>query len=141
MSFAKPHPGFRLLKMCCNCPCTHAWVCPGATTESDVRVATVSARAKIDRQKQNICASDNSTESTTRRLRLKSVWSIETFAFDEILPESFSAHFKKKKILVMTNVELGGGLPPTTDMHIQTDADYTKRVVTPFGTTRLKIGR
>ncbi len=27
---------------------------------------------------------------------------------------------------------------PHTDMHTQTDGDYTKRVVTPFGTTRLK---
>ncbi len=26
-------------------------------------------------------------------------------------------------------------------MDIQTDGDYTKRVVTPFGTTRLKINR
>ncbi len=31
----------------------------------------------------------------TRRLHLKSVWSIETLAVDEILPESFLAHFKK----------------------------------------------
>ncbi len=33
-------------------------------------------------------------------------------------------------------------LPPpplTQHVHIQTDGDYTKRVVTPFGTTRLKI--
>ncbi len=33
-------------------------------------------------------------------------------------------------------------LPPppiTQHIHIQTDGDYTKRVVTPFGTTRLKI--
>ncbi len=49
------------------------------------------------------------------RLRLKSVWSIETFAVDEILLESFLAHFKKKKFLVMTHVEFGGGgqAPPT----------------------------
>ena len=46
----------------------------------------------------------------------------------------------------MTHVELVGGPPlpppatcPHTDMHIQTDGDYTKRVVTPFGTTRLKM--
>ncbi len=31
-------------------------------------------------------------------------------------------------------------LPPLTQhVHIQTDGDYTKHVVTPFGTTRLKI--
>ncbi len=37
----------------------------------------------------------------------------------------------------------GGGSPLplsplTPHVHIQTDGDYTKRVVTPFGTTRLK---
>ncbi len=29
--------------------------------------------------------------------------------------------------------------PLTQHVHIQTDGDYTQRVVTPFGTTRLKI--
>ncbi len=29
--------------------------------------------------------------------------------------------------------------PLTQHVHIQTDGDYTKRVVTPFGTTRLKM--
>ncbi len=29
--------------------------------------------------------------------------------------------------------------PPTQHVHIQTDGDYTKRVATPFGTTRLKM--
>ncbi len=28
--------------------------------------------------------------------------------------------------------------PPTQHVHIQTDGDYTKHVVTPFGTTHLK---
>ncbi len=35
------------------------------------------------------------------------------FTVDEILPESFLAQIKKKKFLVMTHVELGGGLAPT----------------------------
>ena len=40
----------------------------------------------------------------------------------------------------------GSNPPPQLDLlythgrtHIQTDGDYIKRVVTPFGTTRLKI--
>ncbi len=44
------------------------------------------------------------------------MWSKETFAVDECgevikISESFLAHFKKKKFfLVMTHVELGGGV-------------------------------
>ncbi len=43
--------------------------------------------------------------SATRRLRLKSVWSITQHG--EILPESFLAHFKKK--IFFGDVEFGGG--------------------------------
>ncbi len=60
-------------------------------------------------------------------LRIKSVWSIQTFA-------------------VHKHLQVQGGRGPTPPprlhirMDIQTDGDYTKRVVTPFGTTRLNIG-
>ncbi len=42
----------------------------------------------------SVCQFERQVSSTRRRL--KSVWSIETFAVDESLPKSFLAQFKKK---------------------------------------------
>ncbi len=60
------------------------------------RLAAAIVSSRLNKFCFTVETNQASAHTETRRLRLKSVWSIETFAVDEILPESFLAHFKKR---------------------------------------------